>query len=283
MKKKATIDKTLGDVPAYLVYLITHLIALLGIAFLGGGFLSLQPAETIDPACGNSDMTNEKSNFVKWGAWMTNVFLVSISQRYIVTQTLGWVLSFFPEWIVFYFISFLILFLLPTLLFPMSLYLVARSSFAKCPNFPDSVNYAIPILHVFDYCGCADAPSKWKMDDIGSAICTVFGSVPVWLFTLFLYLCMAVLFLILNIIGWSIASGMNSFIVVFEICAGIFKNVDIVLNKMSEYNNSLSFLVLSIILYGAHKHLSVYVFIGFLFASLIIVAKEMITQILKSE
>lgn len=282
-KKKASINSTIGDVPAYLVYLITHLTALLGVAFFGGGFLLLQPAATIEPACGNSDMTAETSNFVKWGAWMSNVFLVSISQRYMVTQMLGWVLSFFPEWVVFYGISVLIMFLLPTLLFPMSVYLVAKASFAKCPGFPDSINYAIPFLHIFDYCGCADAPSTWKMDDIGSAICTIFGSVPVWLFTLLLYACMAALFCLLNFIGWSIASSMNSFIVLYEIFAGVFRDMDLVFDKMKEFSISLSFLAMFIVLYGAGVHLSIYVFLGFVGAASIIVIKEVITHILKSE
>jgi hypothetical protein len=75
----------------------------------------------------------------------------------------------------------------------------------------------------------------------------------------------------------------NTFAIIYGLFVKPFFNIPEIFHKMEEYSSSMSAIVLFLVLYGAFKHLSVYVFIGFCIASVFIFSKAIIAELLKKD
>jgi hypothetical protein len=286
MKKKDTsMDKAFGDVPGYLVFLITYLSALLGVTFLGGGFLIFQPNENTPREC-NAQYDSEDSlyKFINWSSWVSNVFSISMSDRFYVTNKLYQLIQFLPDLVVFYGMAIFVMFIIPIILYPLSVFLVIKSAFAICPNFKDSIKYVIPFLflsEVFDMKTVVD-PNTLS-DNAFVMVAQYIGGVITYILKFCCFAMMTLLFGIMNFIILIVASSFNSFLVIYQIFSAPFRDISQVFKKMGDFTTSLSLITLAIVLWGAKTYLSIYVFIGFCFATVAILFREALTELLKPD
>lgn len=284
-KKKSPMDKAFGDVPGYLVHLITYLSALLGVTFLGGGFLLFQPNENTPRECSAQYDTDESLlKFINWTSWVTNVFSISISDRFYITNKLHQLVRFLPEIVVFYGMAVFIMFLIPIVLWPLSIFLVVKAAFATCTNFTDSIKYAIPFLflsEVFDMKTVVDPATLSNNTFV--MVLQYLGGVITYILKFFCFAMMTLLFCIMNFIIFTVASSMNSFIIIYQIFSAPFRDIFQVFKKMGDYTTSLSLISLAIVLWGAKTYLSIYVFIGFCVATGLIIFREGLTELLKPD
>ena len=284
-KNKSAMNKTFGDVPGYLVHLITYLSALLGVTFLGGGFLLFTPTENIPRECSaqyNTDVSLLK--FINWTSWASNVFSISISDRFYVTNKIHQLVSILPPLVTFYGMAIFIMFLIPILLWPLSIFLVVKAAFATCTNFTDSIKYVIPFLflsEVFDMSKVVD-PNTLS-DNTFVMVAQYIGGVITYVLKFFCFAMMTMLFCIMNFIILTVASSLNSFVVLYQIFSAPFRDISQVFKKMGDFTTSLTLITLAIVLWGAKTYLSIYVFVGFCFATAAILFREVLTELLKPD
>ena len=275
-KKKTNMNQMVGNVPGYLVFLITYLCALLGVTFLGGSFLLMRrPGPEGSFAC-DATVGEKDSNMTKWLAWAIMVFRSSISKTDIIMNKLSQFLRFIPEWVIFYGFSIVLMMIIPVVIFPLSVALVVYSSFQKCEGFPDSIHYALPPAFFYEYCDKKN--EVWDYDNLG--ITFLFKTIP-WIFHMMFHLMQSFFFFALNMGVWNISASVSSLIILWNIFVSPFFKTEEIFNVMGTYSTSLSFLILAIVLYGAFKFLSVYVFIGFCIAAAVIISRETIAELLK--
>lgn len=276
MKAKTSIDKMLGDVPGYLAFIITYLLALLGVTFLGGNFLLMRTAQKVDDYVCNVTVEPTDSNISKWMAWVSIVFQSSISNSSIMLNKLATFLSVVPEWLIFYGLSILLMLFIPICIYPLSIALIIYASFQKCAGFKDSFHYAVPPVYFYELCD-----RKNEVWDYENLLITFFFKVIPWLFHMMFHLGQSFVFLMLNVMIWSVGASINSFIILWSLFIRPFFKTAEIFKVMGEYTTSLSAIILFIVLYGAFQHLSVYVFLGFCIASIVILSREAIAELLK--
>lgn len=269
-------NQMVGDVPGYLVFLLTYLCALLGVTFLGGSFILMRhPGPAVSYTC-DTTVEPKDSNMTKWIAWALMVFKSSISKTDIIMNKLSQFLQVIPEWLIFYGFSMVLMLIIPVIIFPLSVALVVYSSFQKCEGFPDSIHYALPPAFFYEFCDRKD--EVWNYDNPGLTF--LFKTVP-WIFHMIFHLMQSFFFLGLNMGVWNLSAACSSFIILWTIFVKPFFKTEEIFNVMGTYSTSYSFLILCIVLYGAFKYLSVYVFIGFCIASAVIISREAIAELLK--
>jgi hypothetical protein len=275
-KKKTNMNQMVGDVPGYLVFLITYLCALLGVTFLGGSFLLMrQLVSDVSYACDASVKEND-SNMTKWLAWAIMVFRSSISNTDVILNKFSKFLRYIPEWLIFYGFSIVLMMVIPVIIFPLSIALVVYTSFQKCEEFPDSIHYALPPAFFYELCDRKN--EVWDYNNLGMTI--LFKTIP-WIFHMVFHLMQSFFFLAMNMGVWNLAATLSSLIILWSIFVTPFFKTEEIFKVMGTYTMSLSFLILSIVLYGAFKFLSVYVFLGFCIAAVVIVSRETIAELLK--
>ena len=93
----------------------------------------------------------------------------------------------------------------------------------------------------------------------------------------------SIIFMVGNIIVWNISATINTFAIIYGLFIKPFFNISEIFKKMDEYSSSMSMIIMLIVLYGAFKYLSVYVFIGFCIASIFIFSKAIIAELLKKD
>jgi hypothetical protein len=226
-------------------------------------------------AC-DATVGEKDSNMTKWLAWAIMVFRSSISKTDIIMNKLSQFLRFIPEWVIFYGFSIVLMMIIPVVIFPLSVALVVYSSFQKCEGFPDSIHYALPPAFFYEYCDKKN--EVWDYDNLG--ITFLFKTIP-WIFHMMFHLMQSFFFFALNMGVWNISASVSSLIILWNIFVSPFFKTEEIFNVMGTYSTSLSFLILAIVLYGAFKFLSVYVFIGFCIAAAVIISRETIAELLK--
>lgn len=269
--------KAIGDVPGYLVFLITYLLALVGTTFYGGHFLLMR--NTISPVPATScdaKVEPTDSNNTKWAAWAYMVFNSSITQSYIIWDKLARLLKMAPELAIFYGLSIALMFIIPVVIYPLAMVLVIIASVQKCPGFKDSIHYAIPPIYFYQFCDRRN--EVWNYANPFTTF--VFKTIP-WVFHMIFHLCQSFAYFIMNIIVWSITSSISSFTILGGLFITPFFKTTQIFEEMNKFSMSLSALVLFIVLYGAYRYLSVYVFLGFCAATLLIVFREIKAELSK--
>jgi len=266
-----------GDVPGYLVFLITALCALLGVTFLGGHFLLLKtpPPTTITPC--TEKVGQDASSMQKWFAWARIAFSASFSNSDTVWRGLGTFLAYIPSWLIFYGFSILLLMIIPVIIFPLSVVLALYGSFQECETFPDKYIYSMPPFYFTKLC-----TKEWDWDHmpLWRYYLDTFTS---WMPHMVFHAVESFMYMGGNIVVWNLSATINTFAIVYGLFIKPFFNIPAIFHKMEEYSASMSAIVLFLVLYGAYKYLSVYVFIGFCIAAIFIFSKAMIAELLKKD
>jgi len=266
-----------GDVPAYLVFLITTLCALLGVTFLGGHVLLLKvPPPTTTPPC-SENVSSDASSIQKWFAWSRIALSAAFSNSDIIWNGLAKGLSIFPNWLIFYGFSIVLLMVIPVIIFPLSVILALYGSFQECSTFPDKYIYTMPPIYFTKLC-----TREWDWDHM-PMLKYYLDTFTSWIPHMIFHAIESIVLMIGNIIVWNISAAINSFAIVYGLFIKPFFNIPAIFHKMEEYSGSMSFLVLLIVLYGAYKYLSIYVLIGFCIAALFILSKSVIAELLKKD
>jgi|LauGreDrversion4_2_1035121.scaffolds.fasta_scaffold03733_7 hypothetical protein len=276
MKKKQTINKMVGDVPGYLVFVITYLCALLGVTFLGGNFLLMRTPNKTEPYTCTATVNPTDSNISKWMTWVSIVFQSSVANSTLIWSKLGIFLSMVPDWLIFYGLSIILMLVIPVIIYPLSVALIIYASFQTCPGFKESIHYAIPPVYFYEWCNKKD--EVWDYDNLGMTF--LFKIIP-WMFHMMFHLCQSFFFLVLNVMIWSLGASVNSMLILWGLFVSPFFKTREIFHIMGGYTASLSILILFIVLYGAFKYLSIYVFIGFCMAALVILSREAIAELAK--
>jgi hypothetical protein len=279
MKKKKSMNKMVGDVPGYLVFIITYLCALLGVTFFGANFILMRETEKAEPYVCDVTVEPTDSNISKWMAWVPIVFKSSIANSFLIWNYFSMLLKYIPDWIIFYGMAILFMIIIPICVYPVSILLVLYASIQKCPGFKDLIHYAIPPVYFYEFCDRKD--EVWEYDDLMTICTTLLFKVLPWLFHMVFHLAQSIFFFILNLIIWGVASSVISFTILWKIVGKPFLRVEEIFKVMGEYTTSLSAIMLSTVLYGAFLYLSPYVFIGFCIAAVIIVSRETLAELIK--
>ena len=270
--------KTLvGDVPGYLVFLITYLSALLGVTFLGGYCLMLQvPPPTPATPCAET-ITSDVSNMQKWFAWCRIALSASVTNSDIIWKFLGIFLKYLPSWFIFYGFSIIIMMAVPVVIFPLSMILALYGSFQACEGFPDKYIFTFPPMYFTSLC-----TKEWDWDhmELWRYYLDTFTS---WLPHMIYHMIESFMYMGGNFVIWNLSASINSFMILYGLFIKPFFRIPEIFAKMEEFSGSMSAIVLFLVLYGAYKHLSVYVFIGFCIASVFIFSKAMIAELLKKD
>jgi hypothetical protein len=274
---KSKMKEYVGDVPAYLVFLITWLCGLLGVTFLGGHFLMLKtpPPATVAPC--TEKVSIDASTIQKWFAWSRIALGASFSNSDIIWRGLGKCLSVIPNWLIFYGFSIILLMIIPAIIFPLSFVLALYGSFQECETFPDKYIYTIPPLYFTKLC-----TKEWDWDhmELSRYYLDTFTS---WLPHMMFHAMEACVFMGGNFVVWNLSATINTFMIIYGLFIKPFFNISEIFQKMEEYSSSMSVIILCIVLYGAFKYLSVYVFIGFCIAAVFILSKALIAELLKKD
>jgi hypothetical protein len=266
-----------GDVPGYLVFLITYLCALLGVTFLGGHFLLLKmPPPTTKAPC-TEKVGADASSIQKWFAWARIALTAAFSNSDMIWSGLGKALYVIPSWLIFYGFSIVLLMVIPAIIFPLSFVLALYGSFQDCETFPDKYIYTMPPIYFTKLC-----TKVWDWDNmpLSRYYLDTFTS---WLPHMIFHALESCVLMGGNFVVWNISASINSFAIIYGLFIKPFFNIPAIFHKMEEYSSSMSAIVLFLVLYGAYKHLSVYVFIGFCIASIFIFSKAMIAELLKKD
>ena len=274
---KSKMKELVGDVPGYLVFLITYLCALLGVTFLGGHFLLLKtPPPAIVVPC-TEKVGTDASTIQKWFAWSRIAISASFSNSDMIWRGIGKVLSIIPSWLIFYGFSIVLLMIIPAIIFPLSFVMALYGSFQECETFPDKYIYTVPPLYFTKLC-----TKEWDWDhmELFRYYLDTFTS---WLPHMIFHAIESLVFMGGNFMVWNLAAMINTFAIIYGLFVKPFFNIPEIFHKMEEYSSSMSAIVLFIVLYGAFKHLSVYVFIGFCIASVFIFSKAIIAELLKKD
>lgn len=275
-KKKTNMNQMVGNVPGYLVHVILYLCALLGVTFLGGSFILMrQPVPDVSYTC-NASVQEKASNITKWLTWIIMVFKSSMSNTDVIMNKFSKFLQYIPEWLIFYGFSIVLMMVIPVIIFPLSVALVIYSSLQKCEEFPDSIHYAIPPAFFYEFCDRKD--EVWDYDNL--VVTFFFKTIP-WIFHMIFHLLQSFFFLAVNVGVWNLAATLSSLIILWAIFVSPFFKTEKIFDVMGTYSMSLSFVILFIVLHGAFKFLSVYVFIGFCIAAAVIVSRETIAELIK--
>ena len=266
-----------GDIPAYLVFLISSLCALLGVTFFGAHFLLLKaPPPTVTPPCSET-VEHDDSSIQKWLAWSRIALMGAFSNSDLIWNGLGKFLSIIPSWLIFYGFSIILMMVIPVMIFPLSVILALYGSFQTCATFKDKYVYSLPPLYFSQLC---TEKWDWRGMSVTDKYLTIFTS---WIPHMLYHIIECIVLMMGNIIVWNISAMLNTFVIIYGLFIKPFFNMPEIFKKMDEYSSSMSAIILFIVLYGSFKYLSPYVFIGFCIASIFIFSKAIIAELLKKD
>lgn len=271
------VHKMIGDVPGYLVYVMTRILALFGITFLGGYFILLKTPTTDSKYTCKENIPSDTSNILKWIAWSRMALWATLSNSTIILSFLSKILSKLPDMVIFYGVAVVALMCISAVIYPVSWMLSLYASFQPCEGFADKFIFTVPIVYFSML--CQENWAKDPDDDIWSTIFKYFS----WIFHMLFHLIQACIFMISNVIIWSVSAAINSFMILFELFLRPFTKINPIFEQMNKYSTSMSIIILAVLLYGAYLYLSLYVFIGFCIAGGVILFKRIITECLKNK